>query len=86
MWKQRIWRDLCLAGAVSVFLVQLAWAQVAQITGVQLNPTTSGLEILLETTAGSSTLVRYYQSRGQLIAEVNPGAPLTVLGTVAVEF
>lgn len=54
-----------------VLAAQPAYAQVAQITAVQLNPTPTGLEVLLETAAGASTLVRSYQSGDQLIAEIS---------------
>jgi len=39
-------------------VAQPAWAQVAQVTAIQLKPTPNGLEILLETTGGASTLVQ----------------------------
>lgn len=48
-----------------------AQASPAQITGIQLNSTPEGLEILLETTAGASTLVRSYQSGEQFISEIS---------------
>jgi len=43
---------------------------VAQITGVQLRPTPTGLEILLQTSAGATTLVQSYTSGRQWIAEI----------------
>jgi len=44
--------------------------EVARVTGVRLIPTADGLEILLETTDGPSTLVRTFQSEQGLIAEI----------------
>lgn len=54
-----------------VLAAQPAYAQVAQITAVRLNATPTGLEVLLETTAAASTLVRSYPSGAQLIAEIS---------------
>jgi len=72
MTEQRPHSVLAILGVLPVLvLAQPAYAQVAQITGIQLNPTSAGLEILLETTAGASTLVRSYQSGDQLIAEIS---------------
>jgi len=48
-----------------------AQASPAQITGVQLNPTPEGLEVLLETTAGASTLVQGSQQGNRFIAEIS---------------
>jgi hypothetical protein len=49
----------------------IAQSSPAQITGIQLKPTSAGLEVLLETTAGASTLVRSYQLGDQLVAEIS---------------
>jgi iron complex outermembrane receptor protein len=45
-------------------------ASQARITGVQLRPTPTGLEILLETPAGAATLVQSDTSERQWIAEI----------------
>jgi len=50
---QQLLPGLWLTGSVSAFAVQPAWAQVVQVTGVQLKPTPSGLEVILETANGS---------------------------------
>jgi len=44
--------------------------EVARVTGVRLIPTADGLEILLQTTDGPSTLVRTFQSEQGFIAEI----------------
>jgi iron complex outermembrane receptor protein len=43
---------------------------IAQITGVQLQPTPTGLEILLQTSAGAATLMQSYTSERQWIGEI----------------
>lgn len=48
-----------------------AQISAAQIIGIQLKPTAGGLEVLLETTAGASTLVQSYQSGEQFISEIS---------------
>ncbi len=53
MKLQQLLPSLWLTGSVSAFVVQPAWAQVVQVTGVQLNPTPTGLEVILETANGS---------------------------------
>ncbi|HEY9847476.1 MAG TPA: AMIN domain-containing protein, partial [Candidatus Caenarcaniphilales bacterium] len=61
---------LSIASAVPVLVAQPAWAQVAQVTAVQLKPTPDGLEILLQTTGGASTLVQSASSAQGFIAEI----------------
>jgi len=51
-------------------VAQPAWAQVAQVTAVQLKPTPNGLEILLQTTGGASTLVQSTPSPQGFVAEI----------------
>jgi len=77
MAREQWWTSLGLASALAMVFIQPAQAQVAQITGVQLNPTREGLEVLLETTAGASTLVQSSQSGSRWIAEIN-NAQLTL--------
>lgn len=61
---------LGIVAVAPVLMVQPAVAQVAQITGVQVNPTTDGLEILLETAAGASTLVQSSRTGDRFVAEI----------------
>jgi len=68
--KQPSLFGLGIASAVSVLVVQPAWAQVAQVTAVQLKPTPNGLEILLETTGGASTLIQPLPSQQGFVAEI----------------
>jgi len=44
---------LVLTGAIVTLVAQPAWAQITQVTGVQLKPMPSGLEVILETSDGS---------------------------------
>lgn len=64
-------KGLWLTGVVSTVIAQPVWAQVAQITSVELISSDSGLEVLLETTGVTATLVRSYQRGQQLIAEIS---------------
>jgi iron complex outermembrane receptor protein len=61
---------LAIAGAVSVLVAQPAWAQVVQVTAVRLSSTPDGLEILLQTTDGASTLVQSSSSGQRFITEI----------------
>jgi len=48
---------LLVASTISVIVAQPAWANVTQVTAVQLNPTDNGLEIVLETPSGRAPQV-----------------------------
>lgn len=58
----------------------VAQTSPAQITGIQLNSTSAGLEILLETTGGESTLVQSSRSGQRFVAEIS-NAQLVLPGT-----
>ena len=70
MKRQPLLSGFSMASALSVLVAQPAWAQMAQITAVQLSPTPSGLEILLQTTGGASTLVQTSRSQQGFVAEI----------------
>lgn len=55
--QQQLLKCFGMAVAVSVLVAQPAFSQVVQVTGVQLNPTANGLEIILETPAGEQLQV-----------------------------
>ena len=59
-----------ITGAIAVLAAQPAWAQTAQVTAVQLSSTPNGLEILLETTGGASTLVQSSGAGQRFVAEI----------------
>lgn len=69
--KKPLFGGILTLCAVSGLIAQPAYAQVAQVTAVRLNPTPTGLEVLLETTGGASTLVQSSQSGQQFIAEIS---------------
>lgn len=71
MKYSRLLNCLWITGISTALVAQAAHAQVAQITGVQVNPTTGGLEILLETTAGASTLVQSSRTDDRFVAEIS---------------
>jgi len=50
-------KGLLIASAISVIVAQPAWADATQVTAVRLNPTGSGLEIVLEAPSGRAPQV-----------------------------
>lgn len=72
MWKQQLFlNSLWLTGTVSVLIAQPAWAQVTQVTGVQLKPTPSGLEVILNTADGATPQIFTSRSNQTLILNVS---------------
>lgn len=63
--------SLGILGAVPVLMALPAQAQIPQITGIQFNSSPTGVEILLETPTGSSTLIRSLTSGRDWIAEIS---------------
>ncbi|HEY9846513.1 MAG TPA: AMIN domain-containing protein, partial [Candidatus Caenarcaniphilales bacterium] len=59
-----------LAAAGAVLMVQPVRAAVVPVTAVELEPTTNGLEIILETTGGASTLVQTSGSQQRFVADI----------------
>ncbi len=57
MQLQQLLPGLWLTGAVSVLVGQPAWAETTQVTGVQLNPIPTGVEVILQTADGTSPQV-----------------------------
>jgi len=68
--KQSLLLSLGIFGAVCALVAEPAWAQVAQVTAVQLKPTPNGLEIFLQTTGGASTLTQSSRSQQGFVAEI----------------
>jgi iron complex outermembrane recepter protein len=62
---------LLLTGAVTVLGVQPAWAQVTQLTDVQLEATPSGLKVILQTADGSSPQVSTSSDNQTLLIDVS---------------
>ena len=54
MELQPLLPSLLLTGSVAVLVAMPAYADIVQVTNVQLNPTTNGLEVILETASGAS--------------------------------
>jgi iron complex outermembrane recepter protein len=63
--------SLLLTGSVAVLVAQPAWADVVQVTEVQLNPTASGLEVILKTASGASPQVFTTTDKQTLLIDVN---------------
>jgi len=55
--KAQLLPSFLLAGVVTIFISQPAFAQVIEITKVELNPTENGIEVILETPAGEQLQV-----------------------------
>lgn len=49
--------NICIATSTLIIVAQPAWAEIAQVTDVRLNPTDKGLEIILETADGNTPRV-----------------------------
>ncbi|WP_250123973.1 TonB-dependent receptor [Chroococcidiopsis sp. CCMEE 29] len=72
MWKQQQFlNSFWLAGAISVVVIQPAWAQVVRVTGVELKPTPSGLQVILQTADGTSPQVFTSRAGETLILNVS---------------
>jgi len=72
MFERSLWMtSLGIVAVAPVLVAQPTMAQVAEITSVQVNPTADGLEILLETAAGASTLVQSFREADRFVAEIS---------------
>ena len=71
MKLQPLLPSLLLTGSVAVLVAQPAWADVVQVTDVQLNPTASGLEVILKTASGTSPQVFTASDKQTLLIDVN---------------
>jgi len=67
-----------VAAAVPALVAQPAWAQLAQVTSVQLKPTDRGLEVILETTGTFAEVLT--SSSGQSLITDIPNAQLRLPG------
>lgn len=70
MLRARSFTCLGLAGITSVAIVQPSLAETAQITAVQLQPTASGVELILESTSNTPLRVFTTRYRQTLIADI----------------
>lgn len=61
---------LLIGGAVTVLVSQPAWAAPTQVTNVRLNPTNTGMEIILETQAGDRPQVFAVPRGNSWVADV----------------
>lgn len=59
-----------VAGVISTVFAPPAWADVTPVTAVRLNPTDSGLEVVLETPSGQSSPVLTTQAGDTLVAHI----------------
>jgi hypothetical protein len=59
-----------LTGSVAVLVAQPAWTQVIQVTGVQLNPTPSGLEVILQIADGAKLQFFTSSSNQTFVADI----------------
>lgn len=68
---------ILIASSLSLVAFQPAYAQVAQVTDIQLVPTVDGVELLLETTGGTLEGIRQTRENLNLILEI-PNAQLNI--------
>ncbi|MBE9051834.1 AMIN domain-containing protein [Nostocales cyanobacterium LEGE 11386] len=69
--KQLHGNSVILGAAAFVFLAaQPAWAQIAQVTGVKLNPVNNGISVVLKTSSGSRPQVFTTQRGNALVADI----------------
>lgn len=63
---------LLLTGSVAVLVAMPAKADVVQVTGVRLNPTANGLEVILKTASGASPqVVNTFSDNQTLLIDLN---------------
>jgi iron complex outermembrane receptor protein len=63
--------SLLLTGSVAVLVAMPVRADVVQVTGVQLNPTANGLEVILKTTSGISPQVTTSSDNQTLLIDLS---------------
>lgn len=61
---------LLIGGALTVLVAQPAWAAPTQITGVRINPTSTGIDLILETQAGDRPQVFAVPRGNSWVADV----------------
>ncbi|MDI9637841.1 AMIN domain-containing protein [Geitlerinema splendidum] len=61
---------LLIGGALTVMVAQPAWAAPTQITGVRINPTSTGIDLILETQAGDRPQVFAVPRGNSWVADV----------------
>ncbi|MEW6499226.1 MAG: TonB-dependent receptor plug domain-containing protein, partial [Cyanobacteriota bacterium] len=71
MKLQPLLPGLCLTGLVTALVAMPVRADVVQVTDVQLNPTASGLEVILKTASGASPQVFTTSDNQTLLIDVN---------------
>ncbi|WP_373527824.1 AMIN domain-containing protein [Nostoc sp.] len=79
--KSQLLPSFLLAGAV-ILISQPVFAQAIQITGVKLNPTQNGIEVILETSAGEQLQVLPRIDGNNYIADI-PNTQLLLQGSNA---
>ena len=71
MKLQPLFPGLLFAGTVAALVAMPANADVIQVTGVQLNPTANGLEVLLKTASGTSPQIKTSSDGQTLLIDVS---------------
>lgn len=69
MKLQQLLPGLLLTGPICVLVAQPAWAQIVQVTGIQIKPTSSGLEVILNT-SGATPEVLTSSSKQTFVVDI----------------
>lgn len=79
MRNSQLINSFWLAAAATMLVAQPSFAQMVQVTGVQLNSTEAGIEVILETPAGEQLQVLPQTNGNTYIADI-PNAQLRLRG------
>jgi hypothetical protein len=68
--KLHLINSFLIASTITVLVAPPVWADVTQVTAIQVNPTPKGLEIILETPEGKSAQVFTSSYRQTFVANI----------------
>ena len=68
--QQQLFNSFCLASTTAVLATQPAWADTVQVSAVRLNPTVSGIEVILKTPNSASPPVSTFSFGETFVADI----------------
>jgi len=68
--QQQLFNSFCLASTTAVLATQPAWADTVQVSAVRLNPTVSGIEVILKTPKSASPPVSTFSFGETFVADI----------------